>query len=178
MLLPTKEVLPTSIDGAFQTDFWCYAMFNKYNPPGTLGILCDPKHPALAHFPTEFHSNWQWWSIVRHARPFILNATRHEYKPLIQVVDNVERNHKLGLLFEFAVDNGKVLVCMSNLEAIRHTPEGGQLRNAILSYMKSAEFSPTETLTSQQLQHILTTEVRKQDIVGVKNQSDYDVQPE
>lgn len=47
-----------------------------------------------------------------------------------------------------------------------------------LSYMKSAEFSPTETLTSQQLQHILTTEVRKQDIVGVKNQSDYDVQPE
>ena len=42
----------------------------------------------------------------------------------------------------------------------------------------SAEFSPTETLTSQQLQHILTTEVRKQDIVGVKNQSDYDVQPE
>mgnify|MGYP000795955833 FL=1 len=60
----------------------------------------------------------------------------------------------------------------------RHTPEGGQLRNAILSYMKSAEFSPTETLTSQQLQHILTTEVKKQDIVGVKNQSDYDVQPE
>ena len=146
--------------------------------PGTLSLLMDEKHPLFRQFPTECHSNWQWWSIVRHARPFILNATRHEYKPLIQVVDNVEQNHKLGLLFEFAVDNGKVLVCMSNLEAIRHTPEGGQLRNAILSYMKSAEFSPTETLTSQQLQHILTTEVRKQDIVGVKNQSDYDVQPE
>ena len=136
--------------------------------PGTLSLLMDEKHPLFRQFPTECHSNWQWWSIVRHARPFILNATRHEYKPLIQVVDNVERNHKLGLLFEFAVDNGKVLVCMSNLEAIRHTPEGGQLRNAILSYMKSAEFSPTETLTSQQLQHILTTEVRKQDIVGVE----------
>ena len=101
----------------------------------------DEKHPLFRQFPTECHSNWQWWSIVRHARPFILNATRHEYKPLIQVVDNVERNHKLGLLFEFAVDNGKVLVCMSNLEAIRHTPEGGQLAQCHLSYMKSAESS-------------------------------------
>ena len=81
-----------------------------------MGLLCNTQHAALRHFPTEMHSNWQWWSIVRNARPFILNATRHEYKPLIQVVDNVERNHKLGLLFEFAVDNGKVLVCMSNLE--------------------------------------------------------------
>ena len=67
---------------------------------------------------------------------------------------------------------------MSNLGAIRHTPEGGQLRNAILNYMILDESAPTETLTSQQLQHILTTEVRKQDIVGVKNQSDYDVQLE
>ena len=164
------------LEGKFLPVFWSPVHFPRQ--AGTMGLLCNTQHAALRHFPTEMHSNWQWWSIVRHARPFILNATRHEYKPLIQVVDNVERNHKLGLLFEFAVDNGKVLVCMSNLEAIRHTPEGGQLRNAILSYMKSAEFSPTETLTSQQLQHILTTEVKKQDIVGVKNQSDYDVQPE
>ena len=142
--------------------------------PGTLSLLMDEKHPLFRQFPTECHSNWQSWSIVRH----VPSLYSERYTPatntsrFIQVVDNVERNHKLGLLFEFAVDNGKVLVCMSNLEAIRHTPEGGQLRNAILSYMKSAEFSPTETLTSQQLQHILTTEVRKQDIVGVKNQSD------
>ena len=186
LLIPDhKAIEEQSVGGLFTPDYWNYAMFKSISEnagrevsPGTLSLLMDEKHPLFRQFPTECHSNWQWWSIVRHARPFILNATRHEYKPLIQVVDNVERNHKLGLLFEFAVDNGKVLVCMSNLEAIRHTPEGGQLRNAILSYMKSAEFSPTETLTSQQLQHILTTEVRKQDIVGVKNQSDYDVQPE
>ena len=186
LLIPDhKAIEEQSVGGLFTPDYWNYAMFKSISEnagrevsPGTLSLLMDEKHPLFRQFPTECHSNWQWWSIVRHARPFILNATRHEYKPLIQVVDNVERNHKLGLLFEFAVDNGKVLVCMSNLEAIRHTPEGSQLRNAILSYMKSAEFSPTETLTSQQLQHILTTEVRKQDIVGVKNQSDYDVQPE
>src|SRR5512137_1839475 len=35
--------------------------------PTTMGILCDPKHPALAEFSTEFHNNWQWWYLVHRA---------------------------------------------------------------------------------------------------------------
>ncbi len=185
LLIPDhKAIEKQSVGGLFTPDYWNYAMFKSISEnagrevsPGTLSLLMDEKHPLFRQFPTECHSNWQWWSIVRNARPLILNATRHEYKPLIQVVDNVERNHKLGLLFEFAVDKGKVLVCMSNLEAIRDTPEGQQFSNAILSYMKSGEFSPTERITSQQLHQILTSDVKKHEIVGVKNQSDYDVQP-
>lgn len=185
LLIPDhKAIEKQSVGGLFTPDYWNYAMFKSISEnagrevsPGTLSLLMDEKHPLFRQFPTECHSNWQWWSIVRNARPLILNATRHEYKPLIQVVDNVERNHKLGLLFEFAVDKGKVLVCMSNLEAIRNTPEGQQFSNAILSYMKSGEFSPTERITSQQLHQLLTSDVKKHEIVGVKNQSDYDVQP-
>ncbi len=185
LLIPDhKAIEKQSVGGLFTPDYWNYAMFKSISEnagrevsPGTLSLLMDEKHPLFRQFPTECHSNWQWWSIVRNARPLILNATRHEYKPLIQVVDNVERNHKLGLLFEFAVDKGKVLVCMSNLEAIRDTTEGQQFSNAILSYMKSGEFSPTERITSQQLHQILTSDVKKHEIVGVKNQSDYDVQP-
>ncbi len=185
LLIPDhKAIEKQSVGGLFTPDYWNYAMFKSISEnagrevsPGTLSLLIDEKHPLFRQFPTECHSNWQWWSIVRNARPLILNATRHEYKPLIQVVDNVERNHKLGLLFEFAVDKGKVLVCMSDLEAIRNTPEGQQFSNTILSYMKSGEFSPTERITSQQLHQILTSDVKKHEIVGVKNQSDYDVQP-
>lgn len=185
LLIPDhKTIEKQSVGGLFTPDYWNYAMFKSISEnagrevsPGTLSLLMNEKHPLFRQFPTECHSNWQWWSIVRNARPLILNATRHEYKPLIQVIDNVERNHKLGLLFEFALDKGKVLVCMSNLEAIRDTPEGHQFRNAILSYMKSDNFSPTEQLTSQQLHQILTTDVKKHEIIGVKNQSDYDVQP-
>lgn len=185
LLIPDhKAIEKQSVGGLFTPDYWNYAMFKSISEnagrevsPGTLSLLMDEKHPLFRQFPTECHSNWQWWSIVRNARPLILNATRHEYKPLIQVVDNVERNHKLGLLFEFAVDKGKVLVCMSNLEAIRDTPEGQQFSNSILSYMKLGEFSPTERITSQQLHQILTSDVKKHEIVGVKNQSDYDVQP-
>lgn len=48
--------------------------------PGTLGFLCDPAHPALEHFPTEFHSDWQWWRLVKNARPIILDETPPDYQ--------------------------------------------------------------------------------------------------
>ena len=65
---------------------------------------------------------------------------------LFQVVDNIERNHKLGLAFEFAVGKGKLLVCMIDLQAIAGTPEGNQFRTSLLRYMKSDAFHPTEQL--------------------------------
>lgn len=37
--------------------FWNMRLFNQV---GTLGILCDPAHPAFDGFPTEAHSDWQW----------------------------------------------------------------------------------------------------------------------
>jgi len=64
LLFPKTNELKHSVGGAFATDFWCWPMFakaaieEKIEPaPGSQGFLCDPKHPALAEFPTEFHSN-------------------------------------------------------------------------------------------------------------------------
>ena len=143
--------------------------------PGTLSILTDPNHPLFQNFPTENHSNWQWWSITRNARPMILDGTAADYKPLVQVIDNIERNHKLGLLYEYAVGNGKLLVCMANLEAIADTPEGKQFSNAILQYIKSGAFNPKDNLTWEELVTLFTSNVSQREIEGVKNESDYDV---
>ena len=143
--------------------------------PGTLSILTDPGHPLLKYFPTECHSDWQWWSITRNSRPMILNATRGEYRPLIQVVDNIERNHKLGLVFEFAVGKGKLLVCMIDLQAIAGTPEGNQFRTSLLRYMKSDAFHPTEQLAWKELDALFHADINQRQIIGVKNESDYTV---
>ena len=56
----------------------------------------------------------------------ILDRLSDDYRPIVQVIDNVERNHKLGLLFEFKVGNGKLLVCMSDLKAVQDKPEARQ----------------------------------------------------
>lgn len=151
LLFPVLNELTNSVKGAFPTDFWCWPMFAKgaidrgLEPaPGTQGFICDPAHPALAEFPTEFHSNWQWWQIVKNSRPVILDETPADYRPIIHVIDNFARNHKLGLLFETKVGKGSLLVCASDLPALQDHPEARQLMYSLLKYVGSQSFRPSK----------------------------------
>lgn len=154
LLLPEKDNLKNSIDGAFQTDFWCYSMFKKYSPPGTLGILCDPKSPALKDFPTEFHSNWQWWRLLKNGRPINMDKLPHDLFPIVQVIDNVTTNRKLGVLFEASVANGKLLVCSMDLQEQQNYPECRQMLISLLNYMNSNKFNPKKSLSYDNLSNI------------------------
>ena len=169
-----------TVGGLFQTDYWNYRMFrticeNLDRPvsPGTLGILTDPGHPALADFPTEFHTNWQWLPIIKQSYPMILDRLSDDYRPIVQVIDNVERNHKLGLLFEFKVGNGKLLVCMSDLKAVQDKPEARQFYRSILEYMESSAFAPSYSLSAKDLQDLFTAKVKTGEMKKLFNISSY-----
>jgi hypothetical protein len=173
-----NEIKDLSVGGLFTPDYWNFRMFrnisesnNKPVSPGTMSILTNPDLPLFIDFPTEFHTNWQWWPIIKNSRPFILDNTPKNYRPLVQVVDNIERNHKLGLIFEFAVGKGKLLVCMSNLKAIQNKPEGRQLFSAILKYMSSDKFNPSLTMNPGDLVKLFKTKISESKIGGVKNLS-------
>ena len=147
LLMPSDTT--GTVGGLFQTDYWNYRMFKqicesngKPVSPGTLGILTDPAHPLFREFPTEEHTDWQWFPVLKASRPMILDALRG-YKPIVQVIDNVERNHRLGLVFEFAAGKGKLLVCCSDLESVLDYPEGRQFYKAVLDYMRSDDFQPS-----------------------------------
>ena len=147
LLMPSDTT--GTVGGLFQTDYWNYRMFKqicesngKPVSPGTLGILTDPAHPLFREFPTEEHTDWQWFPVLKASRPMILDALRG-YKPIVQVIDNVERNHRLGLVFEFAAGKGKLLVCCSDLESVLDCPEGRQFYKAVLDYMRSDDFQPS-----------------------------------
>jgi len=170
------DVKDISVGGLFSPDYWNYRMFkgisesnNKPVSPGTMSILTDPLLPLFNDFPTDFYTNWQWWAIVKNSRPFILDNGPKDYFPLVQVVDNVERNHKLGLIFEFSVGKGKLLVCMSNLRAIQDKPEARQLYSSILKYMSTDKFNPSQSLTQNELVDLFKTKVSAGKITGVKN---------
>ena len=147
LLMPSDTT--GTVGGLFQTDYWNYRMFKqicesngKPVSPGTLGILTDPAHPLFREFPTEEHTDWQWFPVLKASRPMILDALGG-YKPIVQVIDNVERNHRLGLVFEFAAGKGKLLVCCSDLESVLDCPEGRQFYKAVLDYMRSDDFQPS-----------------------------------
>lgn len=178
LLMPDSTDL--CVGGLFTTDYWNYRMFktiseNNKKPvsPGTLGILTDPNHPIFNGFPTEMHTNWQWFPIIKASHPMILDNTSPDYRPIIQVIDNVERNHKLGLVFEFQVDKGKLLVCMADLEAATSYPEGRAFYRSILEYMTSGDFTPKTHITLEDFKKLMTNPVVEGKIGELNNISPY-----
>jgi hypothetical protein len=154
-----NKIIDKSVGGLFITDFWNYGMFKsiaesqkKQPSPGTMGILVNPSNPLFQNFPSENHSDWQWWIIAKNSRPFILDNSPAGYIPIVQVIDNFERNHKLGILFEFAVGKGKLLVSTTDLSAILAKPEGRQYYQAILMYASSENFKPLNEISIIELQ--------------------------
>lgn len=171
---------PYTVGGLFQTDYWNYRMFKticennkKTVSPGTLGILTNPKHPIFCDFPTEMHTNWQWFPVIKESHPLVLDNFAKDDKPIVQVIDNIERNHKLGLVMEWKVGAGKLLVCMSDLEKASEYPEGRAFYESVLSYMRSPEFAPQSEITIADLRKKLKEEPRQISLKELNNISQY-----
>ena len=184
--LPPVQPGRNAIPGSFLPVFWNTRLFNQI---GTLSLLCDPRHPALAGFPTENHSDWQWadlfgnisaaesfavagappsfyqplarWAkeVTNRCKAIILDDAPAEFRPIVQVIDNPERNAKLGVIFETRAGAGKLLVCAMGLEtdlAVR--PAAQQLRRSLLDYAASGKFSPKYELTAELLERLLNAD--------------------
>lgn len=124
-------------------------------PPNLLGILCDPEHPALADFPTQFHSNWQWWDLVAHSRPMLLDHTPASFRPLVQMIPDWNKNNKIGLLLEARVGKGRLLLCSVDLKRdLDQRPVARQFLHSLTRYAGSEAFSPASYLTFEQVDHI------------------------
>lgn len=138
-----EDIYENSVGGLFTTDFWNYGVFlnvarslNIEPSPGTMGLLIDNKHPVFENFPTDFHSNWQWWNIVKNSHPVILDHYNEDFFPVVQVVDNFERNHKLGLIYEMQSENPNILVCSSDLFNCKDEPEVKALFFSLINYLE------------------------------------------
>ena len=125
-------------------------MFRGYDPPGTLGICLNPQHAAFDQFPTEYHSNWQWWRMLKNGRPINLNTLPQTFRPIVEVIDNVTLNRRLGVMFEAKVGCGQLLVCSMDLQNLQAYPEARQIYASLLGYMASDKFAPTQELTMEQ----------------------------
>lgn len=163
VVLCTDNIKPEhSIEGTYCTDFWCYPMFrsisesmNKKTPIGTMGLVINKEHKIFEDFLCEEYSTYPWWTIVMNSRSIILDALNNELNPMVRVIDNFERNHKLGLLFECNVLNGKLIVCSANYEKLSNTIEGRTFLSSIFTYANSSDFKPTTKLELEELKQLL-----------------------
>jgi hypothetical protein len=139
----------------FSSIFWNTAWTNN-QAPHTLGILCNPKHPLFIDFPTEFHSNWQWWDPVSHSQAMILDGFPENVRPIIQPIDTWFSNRRLGLVFEASVNGGKMVVCSIDLNDIpADRLVSKHLMNSIIGYMNNENFNPEVEIDASQIRGLM-----------------------
>jgi hypothetical protein len=139
----------------FSSIFWNTA-WTGGQKPHTLGILCNPDHPALNLFPTEYHSNWQWWDAMSHADAIQLDSFTPELKPIVRIIDDWVSNRRLALLFEAKVGKGSILISGVDLvNNIENRLEAKQLKTSLFNYMKSDTFNPAVQINKNDLTRIM-----------------------
>ena len=131
------------LQGKFVQVFWSPVHFP--DQPGTMGLLMDPLHPVFNAFPTEFHSNWQWWDLCKQSKT--LDISEISVSPLVRVIDNFYKNRSLTNLFEAKVGQGKLIFSAMNLTTdLDKRLEANQLRKSVLNYMNSEAFNPANQI--------------------------------
>ena len=135
----------------FEPLFWSTVFF-----PGqansTLGLYVNQAHPALARFPTESFSNYQWGSISK-GRSFVLNA-HPGLIPVAQPISDFHINDKLASIFECRVGKGKLMVCGYDLSN-QNNPVVRQMKYNLLAYMNQSNFNPNYDMAADELKKLL-----------------------
>lgn len=152
VLLLTYGTVPADKGGnitvGFSSIFWNTA-WTRGQAPHTLGVLCDPEHPALADFPNEGVSDYQWWDLMSRCQAMVMDDFPADFRPVVHIIDDWFKNRKLGMLYEAKVGNGKLMVCSTDLENnLSERPAAAQFRRSLLGYMASARFNPSAQLTA------------------------------
>jgi hypothetical protein len=139
------------VEQYFTPVFWNTSWF-KMRPPHTTGILVNPAHPLFREFPTDYHSDLQWWELVNRAQVMQFTDFPADFQPLVQSIDTWFLSRKIGMLFEAKVLNGRLVMTTMDIDSdLDHRIVARQLRTSLLHYMHSDAFRPTITVAPERI---------------------------
>lgn len=144
-----RESLPSSIQAQFTTDFWSVGTFPAQE--GGMGQLIDVSHPIFNEFPTEFHTNWQWWPMASQ-RAVILPKPM---KSIITEMDSYAYMRPMTQLMECRCGKGKLLLSAMGLQNLQQYPEGRALLSSIYHYLASDQFAPEQEADPEMIASIV-----------------------
>ncbi len=130
----------------FESVYWSAGWWgNRFS---SLGVLCDPRHPALAGFPNEGWSDWPWRELCAGATTFDLTGAPAGLRAIVQPVPDFHFNTRLGQVVEVRVGRGSLLVCGYDLESgLEKRPAARQLRRSLGRYVAGTGFVPELDVT-------------------------------
>jgi hypothetical protein len=148
LFLPNQGSIRQKQETSYLPAFWSPVYFT--NQAGTMGLLIQNNHPALAGFPTEEYCNWQWWSLLTPCAGSVVLDQVKNIQPIVQTIDAFSRNQKLGLIFEVKVGPGRLLVCSANLSE-DPDPIRRQMRASLTRYLSGSAPSNLTKISETEL---------------------------
>ncbi len=145
----TKEALPDSIRAQFTTDFWSVGTFSGQE--GGMGQLIDDRHPLFRRFPTEFHTNWQWWPMANRRAAILPDRC----EAIVTELDSYAYLRPMVQMLECRCGNGTLLFSTLGLQDLQQFPEARALLDAVYRYMASEEFAPEQELKEELLERLV-----------------------
>lgn len=154
------------VEGKFVPVFWSPVHFP--NQAGTMGVLCNPAHPALADFPTDMHTDWQWWDLNINSTILVVDSLNGG-AAVVEMVDNFVNNRRLASLYEGQVGTGKLMLATFDLEkALDKRPVARQMLVSVLKYMNSEAFQPAKLAGFENMKDVFgTANNKKQAAEGI-----------
>jgi hypothetical protein len=151
LLCPIADTLKGA-KGKFVPVMWSPIHFPK--DPGTMGLLIKAKHKALADFPTDNHSNWQWWDLTTKGKALNVASLPDEAN-IVRQIDNFVTNDNLSSLFEVKVGKGQLIFCSMNIVTdLEKRPQAKQLKYSLLKYMNGNSFNPSHQFQVNDLSNL------------------------
>ncbi len=149
-LMPKANAVFDSVPTRYLPPFWSYLWFPD-NVSTVMGMIVHD-HPALASFPHDGTSDWQWYSLVNDTPAISLDAVPF-IEPIVEVVDNFSRAKRLAYAFEARVGAGRLFVSTWRLtdSAVLVRPEARYLLSETIHYLLSEQFAPAQRLSVGQL---------------------------
>ncbi len=133
-----------SIPGTYAVDFWCYPMFRdicesmgKPVAVGTMGLLIQKEDSYVSGLAAENYTTPDWYRLIEHADLTVLDniLPKNEF-PKVQMIDNFERNHKLGLLYTLQTQQGEITVLTSRIFEITDYVEVRSFLHGLLTELR------------------------------------------
>ena len=145
----TPEALPSSIQAQFSTDFWSVGTFPQQE--GGMGQLIDASHPLFMSFPTESHTDWQWWPMANR-RAFVLPRPM---QAIVTELDSYAYLRPMAQLLECRCHGGRLLMSSFGLHELQQYPEARALQNAVYAYLAVPGEAPLQEMTVEEVRALV-----------------------
>jgi len=114
-------------------------------------------HPLLSKMPNEGFCSWQFSEMIENGKAICFECDDVPFNPIIEVASSHKYAIRQAAMFEFAVGEGRLLVCGFNLS--ENDPAALWFKQQLISYATSDAFDPKDSISEEQLRKLIHSQV-------------------